>query len=114
METSYKDIVNTQKTEVDSVEKDITYSYEDLDIEISNRKKQESSIYQNIEMQELRFGMMDKINIMKDELKDSGFMNTFSYNDICNIIEKTIEIEILPDILSDEDEDYEDEEIIGI
>lgn len=117
MVNTYKDIIlsTPEHSEVQLKEEDISYdqlasNIEELKVNASSTVSNDSHYY----MTELLYGVMDKVDILKDELKDLGFMNTFSYEDIHSIISKCVSLEIIPDVQSENESDFEEDEYVEI
>lgn len=109
---TYKDIVSSTPEIKEIINTDVEYTYSDIISSCENRDIYENKIDDNTG--EFIYGMMDKIDSIKTKLHDQGYMNTFSYNDTYEIINKCITIENLPELLSDEEESDNEEEYIGI
>lgn len=61
--------------------------------------------------------IMDKlcplVSDIKEYANEFGFMNTFSHEDVYNILKKTVEYDVVADDDTNEEEDEDDEEVIS-
>lgn len=113
MESSYKDIVLTNHVEESVVVPNTIYNYEEV-IELYESSKQDIGGSFPEEYKDFAFGMMEKVRHIKEEYMDFGFMNSFEYKDICDIINSCVHIEVLPEILSEDESDLEEDDYAGI
>jgi hypothetical protein len=112
MELSYKDIIEIQPIKKDITAIDTIYSYEEINKIYKNNKINVNTSVD--EYTEFLFGMMEKIKEIKEIYEYQGYMNTFNYNDICDIINECVRIEVVPEIQSDDDSEIEEDDYAGI
>lgn len=120
MTETYKDIIlsTPECNVIELKEDDISYSQliENFDSSKNNETYNTTIMTADIDtyMTELLYGVMDKIDILKTEVEESGFMNSFSYDDVYFLLSKCITLEVIPDIQSENESDVDEDDSIEI